>query len=175
MSEHIEVNTVICHIWSDIVFFVYCNNYWYTIASFPDPCQALCTIRHTRRSPLVISFKSGTNSTCQTVDEWWIVYHLSYLSLAVGFSFKSGTNSTCQSVTIRCTAEPQQWLILLFIFSSSLLESSDWNWPSFLLVSHGRIAWTCAYSSPFRSHASIFTITRSCHVAIIVCPPLTTP
>ena len=40
-------------------------------------------------------------------------------------------------------------------------DCSDWNLPSFLLVSHGRIASTCAYSLPFRSHASSFTIART--------------
>ena len=59
------------------------------------------------------------------------------------------------SCTIRRTA---QWLMFLFIFSLPLLESNDWNLPSFLFVSHGRIAWTCAYSLPFRSHALSFTI-----------------
>ena len=48
--------------------------------------------------------------------------------------------------------------MFLFIFSLPLLESSNWNLPSFLFVSHGRIAWTCAYSLPFRSHALSFTI-----------------
>ena len=57
-------------------------------------------------------------------------------------------------VLIRCTAEPRQWLIFLFIRSLPLLESSDWHLPSFLLVSHGRIARACARSLSFCSHAS---------------------
>ena len=40
-------------------------------------------------------------------------------------------------------------------------DCSDWKLPSFLLVSHGRIAWTCAYSLPFHSYASSFTIART--------------
>ena len=33
-------------------------------------------------------------------------------------------------------------------------DCSDWNLPSFLLVSHGRTTWICAYSSLFCGHAS---------------------
>ena len=91
----LKVRTVIRHTWSDIVFLCidiqYKKSYWYTIASLPGPCQASqtahvkvsmndgsCTIRCTRRSPLVISFKSGTNSTRQSVNKRWILHHPSY-------------------------------------------------------------------------------------------------
>ena len=80
-----------------------------------------------------------------------------------------------------CQSQSQQSqnsdFILLFIFSLPLLKSSDWNWPSFLLLSHGRTAWTCTYSLPFRSHASSFTIAQIqlprgnyCHTHLLTTP-----
>ena len=66
MSEHIEVSTVIRHIWSDIIFL--CNKVGIhvqeKIGTQKPPSQALAQVSVARRC-----FKSGTNSTRRSVDE----------------------------------------------------------------------------------------------------------
>ena len=55
--------------------------------------------------------------------------------------------------------------LLLFIFSLPLLESSNWNLPPFLYVSHGRIAWICTLLSRF-----VATLRASQLLKIILLP-----
>ena len=119
MSEHIEVSTVICHIWSDIVF--------------------LC-------------IETSCNMTIHITNN----NHYS-------------NDGSCSSV----------------IQHSHDSDCSDWNLPSFLLVSDGTITWTCAYSLPFCSHPSSFTIARTlctyilaargnyCHAQLLTTPFIT--
>ena len=167
MSEHVEVSTVICHILCiENIKIVILTMHTRKQINDRLPRIAVLFQRHLYFHQELFIWR-GLTQTCYFISESRRNLRESFLA----------EHSFMKTVTLHTHGIHDIQTELQFMVtmdcthpSYSAATTVTVETETCRLVSHGRIAGTCAYSLPFCSHASSFTIARThCSVCLLYC------